>query len=287
MIPKKSLGQHFLRCEWVISTLINTAKIIPEDTILEIGTGEGTLTKALAKTATHVIAVEKDETLAENLLKEIKKEDIQNISVISGDILKLFPYIKDNMEAKPPYAGLASILSSTHFKVVSNIPYYLTSRLFRVLLSGETRPEAIILTIQKEVAERIVAKSPHMNMLALSIQAFGTPRIIKEVPASCFWPKPKVDSSIIEISDISDNFFVKNNVSEKNFFKLTRLAFNQKRKLLLNSLSTLVDKKELADTLTKIGLSPKSRPEELSLGEWAELIRSLSSPILDRSRGQA
>jgi len=261
MKPKKSLGQHFLKCKWVISTLINAGEVGPEDVILEIGPGKGILTRGLAKKAKKVIAVEKDERLAHELKNAIQKEGITNAHLIIGDILHL--YLTEY--------GTNSFMEQK-YKIVANIPYYLTSRLLRLLLEAEQKPAIIALTIQKEVAQRIMAKPPHMNLLALSVQAYGTPEIIKTVPANCFYPKPKVDSAIIKISDISDKFFKKHKIGDRKFFEIIRKSFGQKRKMLLRSLASYIARPKLEKILVGLGLKTTARPEELTLEQWTTLI---------------
>lgn len=253
MYGKKSLGQHFLRCQWVVSTLVKAADLKPNDTVLEIGPGTGVLTRALAARVKNVIAVEKDEMLAERL----RAEELPKAAIITGDVLQICPR-----------------LSLGHrYKVVANIPYYLSSRLIRVLLEQKQKPEVVVLTIQKEVAQRIVAKPPKMNLLALSVQASGRPEIIKTVPASCFWPKPKVDSAIIKISGISDEFFQKNAIDKEFFFAVARRAFSQKRKMLTSSLRPLLGQHPV---LAKVGLQDKARPQELTPEQWAKLVTVIS-----------
>ncbi len=265
MIVKKSLGQHFLRCDWVIDALIRSAEITKADTVLEIGPGTGILTRPLAATAGQVIAVEKDEALAIQTTAALQQESITNVTIIPADILSI----------SQTKSGIYSRLSLGTYKVVANIPYYLTGRLIRLLLECPAKPSIIALTIQKEVAERIVAKPPHMNLLALGVQAFGVPRIIKVVPAACFSPQPKVDSAIILISDISDEFFVKNAIGQDTFFALARTAFNQKRKMLANSLASIVGSKEKSLALIRAAeLSDTIRPEELSHDQWAALCHA-------------
>lgn len=245
----KRLGQHFLRCPWVVASLVKAAELKKSDTVLEIGPGTGILTRALAKNAGPIIAVEKDEKLAELL----RKEKIPNVVVVTGDILKL---LKSDFRS----------LEINKFKVAANIPYYLTSRLFRLLLEDPHKPELIVMTIQKEVAERICAKPPKMNLLGLSVQAYGMPRIIASVLASCFVPRPKVDSAIIRISDISDDFFNKNGLDKELFFKIIHQGFSQKRKILANTLKKFGSRK-LPFSL--------SRPQELSLLDWAKITQIL------------
>ncbi len=263
MQAKKSLGQHFLRCEWVVDELIAAADLRPSDTVLEIGPGTGILTVPLAKHAGRVIAVEKDDALADAL----RGKNFPRVEIVKGDILSLF-------QTK---SGISSRLSLECYKVVANIPYYLTSRLLRLLIEGDARPERIVLTIQKEVAERIIAVPPDMNLLALSVEAYGTPRLIALVPPSCFAPSPDVESAIISISDISDNFFRKNALDAQFFFKVLHAAFGQKRKQLANPLAAIAGGKEKAlAALKTAGLDPRVRPQELSLAQWATLITGLS-----------
>lgn len=257
MYAKKTLGQHFLRCRWVVSTLIRAAELSKEDAVLEIGPGTGVLTRALAHHAGRVIAVEKDDRLAEELKKSLEEEGFSNVEIITGDVLRLL--------AKSDF-------TSHSYKVVANIPYYLTSRLLRLLLEEEPRPTTVVLTIQKEVAERIVAKPPNMSLLALSVQAYGKPEIVKEVPASCFWPKPKVDSAIIKISDISDTFFRKHKIEPAIFYEILRMAFGKKRKMLVNSLGKAFGKEEIKNALKSANISETARPEELSFIDWVKLI---------------
>lgn len=274
--PKKSLGQYILKCHWVVSTLVKTAEVGPEDMILEIGPGTGVLTRALAKHAKKVIAVEKDERLAEELKNCFKKEEIKNVEIITGDILhvlgdvlRVLGLALDTSQAKPRTRG---------YKVVSNIPYYLTSRLLRLLLENEPRPESIVLTIQKEVAERIVAKPPKMNLLALSVQVFGTPKIIKRVPATCFSPKPKIESAIIKISDISDTLFREHTIDPKVFFGIAGAAFSQKRKILTNNLTKLgLKKTDIINALVQSGIK-KTRAEEFSKEDWIKLVKTWYPP---------
>ena len=221
------------------------------------------LTWELARRVRRVIAVEKDEQLIEKLAANIQKERIQNVTLIAGDILTGLYRSKIGTESKQKY------------KVVANIPYYLTSRLIRLLLEADPLPETIIFTIQKEVAQRIIAKPPKMNLLALSVQALSKPKIIKTVPAECFYPKPKVESSIILLSDISDKFFKNNKIDQKYFFSILKLAFSQKRKLLTNTLKNIADKGRLEFLLESAGLKKTARPQEVSLKQWLDIITKL------------
>jgi len=262
----KLLGQHFLTCEWVLPALAKAAELARTDTVLEIGPGTGVLTRFLAQRAKRIIAVEKDATLSTLLSATLAKEKITNVAIVTDDILSLF-------QTK---SGMGAWLSQKKYKVVANIPYYLTSRLIRILLEQERRPEIIVLMIQREVAERAVAQPPDMNMLALSVQTYGTPEIIADVPASCFHPRPKVDSAILKISGISEDFFTERHIAPKDFFALAKAGFSSRRKILSNNLRDFASKKELFRALVSLGHSPTARAQELSLEKWTALIRMLS-----------
>ncbi len=259
---KKSLGQHFLACEWVIPIMLDAASLSPDDTVLEIGPGTGVLTRAIAARATRVIAIEKDEKLAATLAEQLARERIANVEIHTGDILKKIPPLPKR------------------YKIVANIPYYLTARLLRCLLEEQTqKPTSIVLMIQKEVAERIIARPPHENLLALSVQVFGAPSLVKIVPSMCFHPRPQVDSAIIAISDISDNFFIAHDIRPNIFFNIVRAGFAHKRKLLLNSLAALAHKPFLHSWFQELSISHHARPEELSPVQWAKLAQKLGAHI--------
>lgn len=259
--PNKLLGQNFLRCAWVTDTMIETADLQRSDTVLEIGPGTGVLTRDLAKHVKRVLAVEKDSSLALDLEARLKKDKINNVRIIKGDILRLFP-IED--------------LASGSYKVVANIPYYLTSHLLRILLENNPRPSIVLLTIQKEVAERICARDKKMSLLALAVQAFGNPKIVKTVPADCFSPRPKIDSAIIKIDGISDNFFRHYKITPEAFFEVARRGFSQKRKLLFNNLAQKTNKPVLQKIFTELNISRTARAEELTKEQWARVTFNLS-----------
>ena len=256
MHAKKSLGQNFLTCRWVADTMIHAAEIAKTDTVIEIGPGTGALTRPLASRAGRVIAIEKDEALARSLRAALTNDGIKNVEIIEGDILK-FP--KERLK------------SFKTFTVVSNIPYYLTSRLFRYFLESPPRPKTIVFTVQKEVANRIVARPGDMNLLALSVAAFGKAEKIKNVPRECFSPNPDVTSAIIRISGVSDEFFRKNKIPPERFFEIARTAFGKKRKMLSSSLKTVIS----PDVLERAGIHENARPQELGVEEWARLCRTV------------
>jgi len=250
----KGLGQNFLQDPLALETIVSAAEIQWADTVLEIGPGLGSLTRYLAVSAKEVVAVELDEKLLPPLQAVISS--YQNIRLIHGDILKLSP--KDlNLESK--------------YIVVANIPYYITSAVIRHLLKSESKPRRIVLTVQKEVAQRICAEPGDMSLLALSVQIYGKPRIAANIPANAFFPAPKVDSAVL-IVDIYDSPRIKGELLD-TFFKLIKAGFSQKRKTLRNSLSSglHISPPSAADLLTRANLDPQRRAETLSIEEWQRL----------------
>lgn len=254
--PNKLMGQNFLVSRLVLKKIIAAAGCSPKKIILEIGPGLGALTRDLAKYCRKVIAVEKDLRFVAALEKNLSEKKIANVKIIQGDILKI------------DFGGLGL---GEHYSVVANIPYYLTSRLIRMLLEHRNPPEEIFLMVQKEVAARIIAKPPRMNLLALSVQACAKPKILFLVPASAFSPKPKVDSAFIRISGIGKKLFA-NPADEKRFFEIARAAFGGKRKTLDNSLAhnLKISKTRVTEILKKLSLAGR-RPETLSLGDWLKI----------------
>ncbi len=233
------MGQHFLRSSEVAGFIADAANIKPTDTILEIGPGKGVLTEKLSPRAGRVIAVEKDPRLAQHMRDNFSKTKLE---VIEGDILKV---------------DLARVLPAS-YKLVANIPYYITAKILRTFLEPPpdvARPETIVLMVQYEVAKRITAQPPDMNLLGLSVQAYGKARIAKRVSRTYFKPQPKVDSAVVAITDISDRFFRERNIEPKHFFDLARKAFGSKRKKLSNTL----------------GIASDKRPQHLTLEEWGKI----------------
>ena len=239
--PSKHLGQNFLISKSTIKELINAADINSEDVILEVGPGIGTITVELAKLAKQVIAVEKDKALLP-VLKETT-QDFSNIEVLHEDILKVSSFK----------------FQASSFKLVGNIPYYLTAPLIRKFLEYPNPPSAIVFMVQKEMAQRICAKPPNMSILAVSVQVYSKPEIITYVSKSSFWPMPKVDSAIIKITPINANM----KANQREFFKIVKSGFSNPRKQLGNNLP-----KEL---LLKAGIDPKRRAETLSVEEWTRI----------------
>lgn len=253
----KGLGQNFLQDPFALEEIVRAAEIQPTDIVLEIGPGLGSLTRYLAVSAQEVVAVELDE----NLISPLKSvlAPYQNVRIIHGDILKLSP--KD-------------LIAESNYLVVANIPYYITSAVIRHLLESESKPRRIVLTIQKEVAQRICAKPGDMSLLALSVQVYGKPRIAAHIPAEAFFPAPKVDSAVLVI-DIYPSPLLQEELLDA-FFDLVKAGFSQKRKTLRNSLSSglHISTAAAAERLTRANIDPQRRAETLSIEEWERLAEN-------------
>lgn len=258
--PKKSLGQNFLVDHNALLKILRAAEIDPTDNVLEIGAGIGNLTRLLAQHSASVIAVEIDAQLFPIL--EVVTQDFDNVQLVKGDILQISP---------------ASLLSKGGYKVVANIPYYITSAILRYLLEADVQPSKIALTIQREVAERILNRDEKMSLLSLSVQIYGDAHIATQIPAACFYPQPQVDSSVLTIDIYDDPKLSKEGVS--SLFKMAHAAFTQKRKMLRNSLRPFFGGNQamLVAVLDRAGIDPRRRPETLSLEEWIDLTQATLS----------
>lgn len=253
-MPRK-LGQHFLNNSEVIENIIKSANLDSNEAVLEVGPGEGILTSALSKTSKKVIAVEIDAKLLPHLKERFQNKT--NVSVIHGDILNtnLPKLLEDN--------GIVS------YKLIANIPYYITSKIIRLFLETKTPPEEIILMVQKEVAERIVAKPGKMSKLSASVQYYGEVEYLFTVDKEDFNPPPAVDSAVIRISNIKK---IEKKESKK-FFRVVRAGFCARRKTLINNISNSlhIDKNEVQEKLKTVGIKSTARAQELSIEKWEEL----------------
>ncbi len=251
--PNKKLGQNFLQDPAILNKIVSIANVKETDTVLEIGPGLGSLTRHLALNAKEVVAVEIDKKIIPALRSSLA--DYTNATIIEGDILEVAP--RDIIHAKS-------------YLVVANIPYYITSAILRHLLENDPRPSMMVLTIQKEVAERICA-AEKLSLLALSVQVFGKPEVAGKIPAGAFYPPPNVDSAVIRIELYPEPRIPAAQLD--NFFKLTKAGFSQKRKTLRNSLSggLRISTQDAEDLLTKAGIDARRRAETLSLEEWGQL----------------
>ncbi|MBG0785497.1 MAG: ribosomal RNA small subunit methyltransferase A [Anaerolineaceae bacterium] len=253
--PRKSLGQNFLADHNALLKIVRDAEIGPEDEVLEIGAGLGSLTRLLALNARSVTAIEIDRELFPVL--QAVTEPFENVRLVAGDVLKI---------------PVETLFSANGYKVVANIPYYITSAVIRHLLEAKVRPERVALTMQREVAERILSSDEKMSLLSLSVQIYGQARIASQIPAACFIPEPKVDSSVLVVDIYPEPKLSSEEVDL--LFSLAHAAFNQKRKMLRNSLQPVLggDSEVVSAKLQEVGINPQARPENLALDEWIKLV---------------
>jgi 16S rRNA (adenine1518-N6/adenine1519-N6)-dimethyltransferase len=253
VFPKKRFGQNFLISKSVLKKIVEASEISKKDIVLEIGPGIGNLTTELAKKAKKVVAVEKDKRIVEILKENLK--DFKNVKIIQADILKIEP---KNYNLKT-------------YKIVANIPYYLTSRLIRKFLEERNKPKMIVLMVQKEVAQRICAKPPRMNLLAVSVQFYAKPKILFYVTKDRFWPRPKVDSAIIKITPKPTK-----PGNTDLFFKIVKAGFSHPRKQLINNLAKglKIKKEKIREWFLENEIKPESRAENLEIKNWLSLTNS-------------
>jgi len=269
--PKKSLGQNWLIDESALAHIADIADLSHQDTALEIGPGLGSLTRHLAERAGRVVAVELDAALIPPLRHVLA--NYSNVTIIQGDILQF------NLPASLPLPD--------KYKVVANLPYYITSAVIRHLLEAQVRPSLIVLTVQLEVAQRIVAAPGQMSLLAVSVQFYGRPSIAMRIKAGAFYPAPQVDSAVVRIEpcerpavDVADR---------DEFFAIVKAGFSQKRKQLHNALAAGLAQPqvEIAAALERAGVDGRRRAETLSLQEWAAIARALAQSQSHRNAIQS
>lgn len=253
--PKKSLGQHWLYDETSLQAMCVAADVQAGDIVLEIGPGLGTLTELLVQQARQVIAVEFDEKLAAGLPAKVPAD---NLTVIRGDILDF------DFTTLPP-----------NYKIVANIPYYLTSHLIRVISETPNLPQTAVLLVQKEVAQRVAARPGDMSLLSVTAQFYWRVSVALEVPAKLFTPPPKVDSQILVLERLPMPRLPES--QSKDFFRLVKAGFSQRRKTLLNSLSAGLHRSrdEVQSICSAASIDPKRRPQTLSLEDWRALYEAL------------
>ncbi len=256
--PRKGLGQHFLIDGEVLGVILAAAEITPDDIIVEVGPGLGILTGELAKKAGGVIAVELDDKLAALLAKTLAS--FKNVTIINDDVLNIEPGELLRRQRSPDY------------KVVANLPYYITSPVLRHFLEAEAKPRVMVVMVQAEVAQAIAAKPGDMSLLSVSVQFYGKPEIISRVPAQSFYPAPEVDSAVLRISLYPQPAVA---VDEGGFFELVRAGFSAPRKQLDNSLAQGLGlgKAQVLPLLEKAEINWQRRAETLTLEEWARLWR--------------
>jgi 16S rRNA (adenine1518-N6/adenine1519-N6)-dimethyltransferase len=260
--PDKSLGQNFLVDHSALRRIVETADIQPEDLVLEIGPGLGSLTRFLAAQARRVVAVELDEALLPPLQEVLAP--FENVEIVQGDIL-----------GKDPARLMADPLGDANgYQVAANIPYYITSAVIRHLLEARVRPGRVTLTVQREVAGRICALPGDMSLLALSVQVYGLAKVAAVIPAGAFYPAPNVDSAVVRI-DLYDVPIIPPPYLDI-FFRLAKAGFSQKRKTLRNAMAGGLARKpaSVEALLEKAAIDPRRRAETLSLEEWGKLARA-------------
>lgn len=256
LTPKKSLGQNFLHDPQALEKIVATADLPPNATVLEIGPGTGALTVHLAQKAAHVVAVEIDDRLFAILERQLR--DFSNVQLVHADILE---------------TNLPDLIGSKDYTVVANLPYYITSAILRYLLETPHRPRRLVLTVQQEVADRLVVAPGDMSLLTVSVLFYGKPHIVTRLNPAAFWPRPDVTSAVVRI-DVYDQPTVQV-PSEELFFRVVRAGFSQKRKQLRNSIASGLG---ISHTSARVmiessGIDPTRRAETLTLEEWAALAR--------------
>lgn len=261
---KKSLGQHFLTSDYAPKKMCDAAEVMPGDIIFEIGPGTGALTEVLLARGATVIALEADPRAIEELAKRFEKEIASGqLCIHHGDARHIdFTTLK---------------LEDHNYKVVANIPYYISGLLFRALLESTCQPKTLVFLVQKEVATRI-ARDKKESLLSLSIKVFGVPRYVETITKGHFTPPPKVDSAIIAVTDIGRDAF--KNVSQEHFFSILHLGFGQKRKQLLSNLTKAYNRDFLEGVFTELDVSLTIRAEDVSIEKWLTLIEKLESTAI-------
>jgi 16S rRNA (adenine1518-N6/adenine1519-N6)-dimethyltransferase len=258
--PKKSLGQNFLHDPHTLAKIVEIAALPPGATVLEIGAGTGNLTRLLATDAARLIAVELDDRLLPLLQAEFGHRP--GVELLHADILTV---------------DVGALVGDAPYFVVANVPYYITSAILRRFLSNRPRPQRLVLTVQREVADRLVAQPGEMSLLAVSVQFYGQPQIALRLNPGVFWPRPDVDSAVVRI-DVPPQPAIAV-PDEDLFFRVVRAGFGQKRKQLRNALSAglHVDKAQAAALLAAAAIDPRRRAETLNLDEWAALTRAVAA----------
>jgi 16S rRNA (adenine1518-N6/adenine1519-N6)-dimethyltransferase len=272
--PSKGLGQNFLVNQTALDRIVVAAELTPDDVVLEIGAGLGTMTERLARDAGHVLAVELDERLIPVLESVLVAFD--NVTLIQGDILALDPAtIISSVTNQPPTSNLQPPTSNPQYKVVANLPYYITSAVLRHLLEAGLKPQRLVVTVQREVAERIVAGPGQMSLLAVSVQTYGRPELLFRIKPGGFYPSPGVESAVVRVDVHATPPVPAEDTAA--FFRVVRAGFSQRRKQLHNTLAAGLRRssQEVAARLQEAGIDSRRRAQTLSLEEWARVTRAM------------
>jgi 16S rRNA (adenine1518-N6/adenine1519-N6)-dimethyltransferase len=260
--PNKRLGQNFLVDPGALQRVLQAAEIDSDVSVLEIGPGLGSLTRLLARRAQRVVVVELDASLLPPLYQVLAP--FSNVEIVQGDILAHDP---------------SRLMGAAGYRVVANIPYYITSALIRHLLEARLKPQRLVLTVQYEVAERICAGPGDLSLLALSVQVYGEPQIAARIPADAFYPAPKVDSAVVRVDLHACPVIAQANL--ETFFRLAKAGFSQKRKTLRNALAggLHLAPRQTGEMLEAAGIDPMRRAETLNLDEWGKLVATAGESI--------
>ncbi len=257
--PQKGFGQNFLTSETVLRRIVDAGEVQPTDVVVEVGPGLGHLTHHLARVAGRVVALEIDR----GLIRELRRiyDRVPNVEILEQDVLEFDP---------------KATIGDVSYKVIANLPYYLTSAALRHFLESEHRPTRIVVMVQREVGERILAKPGDLNLLAISVAVFGRPRLATRVPANAFYPQPKIESVVLRI-DVHDQPLIKSSIDK--FFKVVAAGFATPRKQLHNSLAQRLwmPPGEPPQIIQAAGIDPMRRPQTLTIAEWDRLTSELES----------
>ncbi|KKU13466.1 MAG: Ribosomal RNA small subunit methyltransferase A [Parcubacteria group bacterium GW2011_GWC2_45_7] len=264
--PTKKRGQNFVIDPQVIEGMIKAANLNAEDRVLEIGPGFGVLTFEMAKIVKKILAVELDKKIVQVLATKLPG-NVRNVIIQQGDALKLSNHKIVELLGEPE-----------HYKVVSNLPYDITSAALRKFTEEKPRPSLAVFMVQKEVAERVCAKPGAMSLLSVAVQYYGKPEIVNYVPRSAFWPQPEVDSAILRIRNYE---LAIRDFDEKKLFQVVRIGFSSRRKQLQNNLSAglRISREQAVSALHSVNLKSNIRAQELSVEKWVELSKSLSASL--------
>lgn len=260
LFAKKSLGQNFLISPRIVESIAAAGELRAGDVVIEIGPGKGVLTRALLDTGARVKAIEKDDRLIP-VLTDMFKPEIRagQLELVHGDIMEM------DIEGSTAAIG-------EPYKVIANIPYYITGALIRSFLSVSRKPTSMVLMVQKEVADRVIARDGKESILSLSVKAYATPTLVMNVSRGNFFPIPNVDSAVLRLSDIRSPFA--DSAEEKRFFEIVKAGFAQKRKKLISNLESAMSREALEKRFAELGIDQNARAEDLPLSTWIKLSQS-------------
>jgi len=262
VFAKKSLGQNFLISPGIVERIAQAGDIERGETVIEIGPGKGVLTAALLRAGAKVKAIEKDDRLIQFLDDTFRKEAKEgNFELFHDDIMEMTP---EKLSARVPET----------YKVIANIPYYITGQIIRLFLSMPHKPANMVLMVQKEVANRIIARDEKESILSLSVKAYAKPELVVSVARGNFFPIPNVDSAVIKLTDIQNPF--KDKAQEDRFFEIVKAGFGQKRKKLIRNLETVAGKESLARAFAVLQIGENARAEDIDLSTWLKLSKELA-----------